>query len=214
MNAPGGLVRYDAMVHAIAECHKVDEVKSIHDKALALELYAKQAMNVEAERKACEVRLRAERRAGEMMADMKRTPKAEAGATGGHAKAKSVAPATVAGPSEYQQARQSAGITERTAQRWQELAAVPAKTFEAALRDQEKKPTTNAILAATKEKPRMDDGALWLWGQLREFERTRLNEREPAQLFNGMTKTMQDDLKRILPTAIDWLTELQECANG
>lgn len=34
---------YDRMCSAIAECHRVDEVKDMHDKALAMELYALQA---------------------------------------------------------------------------------------------------------------------------------------------------------------------------
>jgi hypothetical protein len=55
------LVRYDAMLLAIEQCHKVDEIKELHDKALALELYAKVAMNTDAERKAVEIRIRAER---------------------------------------------------------------------------------------------------------------------------------------------------------
>src|SRR5262245_9154556 len=76
------MVRYDAMVHAIAECHRLDEVKDLHDKALALQLYAKQAKNVEAERKACEIRLRAERRAGELMAMLERSTPKEKGNKG------------------------------------------------------------------------------------------------------------------------------------
>jgi hypothetical protein len=34
------LVRYDAMCHAIAAAHEVDEVKDIRDKARAIEMYA------------------------------------------------------------------------------------------------------------------------------------------------------------------------------
>ena len=40
-----GLVKYDAMCRAITECHKIDEVKDIRDRAKAFEVYAKEAMN-------------------------------------------------------------------------------------------------------------------------------------------------------------------------
>src|SRR5215510_5875524 len=64
------LVKYDAMCLAIDAAYKVDEVKDIRDKAMALEHYARQAKNVEAERRACGVRLRAERKAGKLLKQM------------------------------------------------------------------------------------------------------------------------------------------------
>jgi hypothetical protein len=63
---------YDAMCSAIAECYRIDKVKDIHDKALALELYARQAKNTDAERKVADIRLRAERRAGEILTNLAR----------------------------------------------------------------------------------------------------------------------------------------------
>jgi hypothetical protein len=53
------LVRYDAMCRAIAETHAIDEVKDIRDKAMALEAYARQAKNFEAEDRCKEIRIRA-----------------------------------------------------------------------------------------------------------------------------------------------------------
>ena len=59
------LIKYDAMCRAIDAAYEVDEAKDIRDKAVALEAYFQQAKNVEAERRACEIRLRAERKAGQ-----------------------------------------------------------------------------------------------------------------------------------------------------
>jgi hypothetical protein len=64
------LVRYDAMCQAIARAYEVDEVKEVRDQAIALEHYLRLAKNVEAERQCCEIRLRAERKAGELLKKM------------------------------------------------------------------------------------------------------------------------------------------------
>lgn len=189
------LVRYDAMVSAIAECHRYDEVKELHSKAIALELYAKQARNTDAERKAAEVRIRAENRAGELLAELKRTPPQDARS-----------PATVAGDSEYRQALEQTGTSERTAQRWQQLAAVPKDEFEAALRDPDKKPTTNGILARGAAPQKLNEDALWFWGRLREYEQRnyfepdRWETDEPFHyMLDQMTDAMRADTYRLIP---------------
>jgi len=56
-----GLIKYDSMTRAIAECREVDELKDFRDKARALDLYAQQARNRKAEAQAAEIRIRAER---------------------------------------------------------------------------------------------------------------------------------------------------------
>ena len=67
------LVKYDAMRLAIAEAHAVDEVKGIRDKAQALAEYAKQSrLSVDDINRCCEIKLRAERRAGELLAEVER----------------------------------------------------------------------------------------------------------------------------------------------
>lgn len=195
------LVRYDEMCHAIAECYAVDEVKELHDKALALEIYAKQAMNLEAERQACQVRLRAEQRGGELLAEMKR------GGGGDRKSAEYQTGNRCRSDSEYAQALASSGINERTARRWQQLAAVPKDEFEDALRAPEK-PSTNGILRRQKGEQPMDPAALWLWGRLRDFERDAFLSRDPDEIVGRMTETMQADVRRIAPLMAAWLESI------
>lgn len=72
-------MKYDAACQAIAEASTIDEVKDIRDKALALRLYAEQANNTELEERAAKIRLRAERRLGEMLIANKQAGKLRAG---------------------------------------------------------------------------------------------------------------------------------------
>ena len=65
-----GLAGYDAACAAIATAKNVDEVKQIHDKAEAVRAYARQAKNKTLEIDAVEIRIRAERRLGELLAVM------------------------------------------------------------------------------------------------------------------------------------------------
>src|SRR4051794_19587227 len=66
------LVRYDEMCRAIEAAYEVDEVKSIRDKAAAMEHYFRIANNPEPEQRCCDMRLRAERKAGELLKRMEK----------------------------------------------------------------------------------------------------------------------------------------------
>jgi hypothetical protein len=66
--------KYIAARKALMEAHSIDEVKNVHDQAMAMRVYATQAKNFELEGFAIEMRKRAERRLGEMIAVM---PKAK-----------------------------------------------------------------------------------------------------------------------------------------
>ena len=194
-----GLVKYDAMIHAIQLCEEIDEVKDIRDKARALELYAQQAMNTDAERKACGVRLRAEKECGKRSAAMNKSSgtRTDLSTTGGEVDTK-----------ESQLKR--AGISTQQASKWERLAQVPDDEFERALADPDKKPSTASLIRKVNgSTDRMDADTLWIWGRLGDLERRNIFERNTEELVGELTPAMVDDLTRILPNTIDWLKSLE-----
>jgi hypothetical protein len=122
-DAAGELVKYDAMCRAIDAAYEVDEAKGIRDKAIALEVYARQAHNTEAERRACEIRLRAERKAGAISAKLEKA----------QGKRADRLPPTMGRSSKADQLRK-AGVSPKQAEQWEKLAAVPTEQFNAACR--------------------------------------------------------------------------------
>lgn len=238
------LVRYQAMCTAIAECHRVDEATDIRDKARALEVYYQQANNTEAERKAIDIRLRAERRAGELLKELARaegpqqgkagpgrgntsdaatcfeprgTPKSEPPPAAPHNQHRSTvqpqpAPTPVQPPkSEYARTLDDLGMSRQKAHRFQQLAAVPKETFEAALADPVKQPTAAAIVRQIVDpvKP-IDSGALRIWGKARDFERHRDADCDPAKMLHEMTETMRRDMARLVPAVLDYWQRFDE----
>lgn len=69
------LVKYDAACRAIADAKRVDDVKSIKDKAEAMRAYARQIKNPQLEADAWEIRKRAEARLGELSAALEKAHK-------------------------------------------------------------------------------------------------------------------------------------------
>lgn len=218
---PPQLVKYEAMVSAIAECHRVDEVKDIRDKALALEIYAKQARDETAIRKANEIRLRAERRAGELLKEMALSGQRDTG-KGGDRKSQSQH-ATVKVTQHDRPVRNiivnvepaktldQLGISKTQSSRWQALAEVPAEVFEDALRDKPS-PSTSAIINEAREPAfRVNEESLWLWGRVRDFERRKFYQGQSLKsLFEGMTEEMQADMVRLTPKVLALFTKIQE----
>lgn len=116
------IIKLDEITHTLAQMHGVDEVKAIIDKAEALRVYARQAgLGLEAQNHAAEIKLRAERRAGELLREVEREQGSRTDIT-------SLPPVT-----KLQEALDAAGTSNKTAHQWQQIAAIPAERFEAAL---------------------------------------------------------------------------------
>ena len=65
------LVRWEKAKQAIAEAKSIDEIKEIRDKMQALHAYSKQAKeSLVVQNNIAEIKIRAERRAGEMLKEI------------------------------------------------------------------------------------------------------------------------------------------------
>lgn len=190
------LVKYDAACHAIAVAVDVDEVKDIRDKAVAIEAYARQANNFEMERQAAIIRVRAERRCGELLAEMEKAKGVRMNGRDDSGEFRRSNDATTESP----RTLSDLGITKDQSSKWQRLAAIPEKEFEDAVSQPGIKPTTTHIISPKQESPpRMDSLALWFWGRLLDMERNGLFERSMDSLFSEMTDAMQQDAERLIP---------------
>jgi hypothetical protein len=106
-----GLVHYSAARVALEKAHAIDEVKAIKDKAEAMRVYAAQANDVEMQNMCVEIKLRAQRKIGQMLIDMNPRP----GRIGHNGGTNSPLPDEV---------------TRNQSSQWQKLAAIPDDVFE------------------------------------------------------------------------------------
>lgn len=118
------LVRYEQARTALAECHRVDEVKDIRDKAEAMAAYARQAKDQELILWATEIKVRAERKCGEMLAAIPKGGKfLGRDEDGSFRKTEAAKSETVS----------NLGISKDQSARWQSLASMTEEHFETAV---------------------------------------------------------------------------------
>lgn len=107
----------------------IDEVKTIRDAAERLRLYLKQANeSLEMQNDAAEIKLRAERRAGEMLKEGAQNGDRQT--RGGDRKSNRHNVSLIQPPS-----LKEIGITEKQSERWQSIATIPEEKFEQTIKE-------------------------------------------------------------------------------
>jgi hypothetical protein len=213
------IARYEAMCAAIAECYRIDDVRDWRDRAAAIQEYHRRAQNTEAEHMAAEIRVRAERRAGELLHGM---PKAKGGEQYHRSPGDTGASATTT--------LADMGISKNEASRAQRLADVPVEQFEEELRGPEV-PRASGIIrkhssSSASSKPRLTSGPGGplttsamvdrAFDQLRSYTPTvklplaarLLDDLDAAEMFDripDMTVQARETFGRLVPKLTKWL---------
>lgn len=135
------LIRYDAARRALAEAARVDEAMAIHNKAVGVRAYAMQAKDRQLIEHATEIQLRAQRRVGELLAEMKARGERRRGEQGQGLQAVTLPKLSDLGVSKIQSSR------------WQKLAEMNIEDFEGMVKDA-KKSAVNSLGRTSNQKIR------------------------------------------------------------
>jgi len=142
------LARFDAIKTALQKAASVDEAKGIRDKAEALRIYAKQSgQSLEVLNRCAEIKLGAERRAGEILLEMEKNK----GARGKGVHYRDESAPTLA----------DLGISQVQSHRWQKIASIPTREFESFIRERKrdgKELTSISVLRLANEITRRPSG--------------------------------------------------------
>jgi hypothetical protein len=142
---------FDDAKRALAECRNIDDARLLRNRALALVVFAQQAKDRSLIEDATEIKLRAERRAGELLRESEKNKGAIPGRTGRKGRPVLDPTPTLA----------NLGITKTQSSHWQRLATMPAVHFEATIARVTRK-AVNALDRAgrrTRQQMHSDDEA-------------------------------------------------------
>lgn len=199
--ARSAIATYDAMVRAIRECHDIDMAAQMQSQAAALAVYHAQARDSESENLMREIRIRAQRRAGQILEQMK----ADGTRRKQHVVARNAdpsAPPTLA----------ALGITGKESSNWQALAKVPEEKFEQHLSDAREagKPAVMrdvVALSRGKKPTRARTDAASLSACLVRLCNVRTAPEDLAAMFDDEDRP---DIKNRLDEAVGLLLSIQQ----
>ena len=196
--------KMEDMRRAIAECVRVDEAREIRDKAQALRIYFRQQKDVYNEINAVKIRIRAERRVGQLLGEMSERGERDQGKGGDRRSPSQAATVKLA----------DLGITRSEAKRAMDLAKVPEGQFEAALSGPA--PSSASVRRAGNAEPQAQAvdvrPAVHTWGTIRAFAR----DIEAGKFLDpaGWTKNRAiqkfqiQEIRAALPRIVDYLSRL------
>jgi len=139
MDSSNALSRLSSATRALALAKSLDEVKKIRDIAEAAETYARAAkLGFEAQNHAAEIKLLAERKAGELLGKLERKQGARVDLTSGD----------VAEGSQYAKVLTETNTSPRDASRWQTISTISPEKFEKYIEENKasKEITTSGLL--------------------------------------------------------------------
>jgi len=178
------LAKLDKATQMLAEAKSLDEIKYIMDVAEAARTYARAAkLGLDAYNHAAEVKVRAERKAGEFLVKLER------GGGGDRRTENFKCNMLLLLKSEYREVLEQQAISRQTASRWQTLAAMPEDEFEQHIEDTrgEKPITTSGIIKEIKLEKAHE----------RHTEQTRA-----SQTFNPLVEICD---------AVEWMKKQKPC---
>jgi hypothetical protein len=194
---------YEAMRRAIAVCEKVDEIAALADKAVGAQAYFRQSKDIENEMGASRIRVRAERRLGEILKRMAET--GERASRGGDPES-NVARRDIGDTPTLA----DMGIPRDRASRAMHLAEVPEQEFEAALAEP-RIAQPRRILDQRRDTVPITK-TLNLWGRVRDLGTAiSAGEVPPIEFWRHNLQPFQvDELRRSIPVIVSYLSRIQE----
>jgi hypothetical protein len=152
---------WDKARQAIEKCTKVDELKSIRDKASALKAYAKQVgESLEVQNNVSEIRIRAERRIGEFSKELPKEQGKRTDLTSSHDGKKLIL--------------SDAGI--RHHERYEAIADIPEEIFEKHIQEVKEKGKHTRILIVETDTQKTTFNLLIPMQEIKQFHKYILNE--------------------------------------
>ena len=194
------LIKYNAACLALSEAVAVDEVKNLRDKADAMRIYAMQAKNKQLEVDAAEIRIRAERRLGEMIALQKQSIGLNSGVRMAGAVEGANDGSTAVVTNDHRPKLSDVGISKDLSSRAQKLAAVPEEEFEVEIgewrgrvTEEGKRVTTRLEIAGEKALNKKQPQPKQPEPQPEEeLEEGLVNEADIAEIFDNQEKRIAE----------------------